>query len=158
MKITSVTTSSVQALYLQTLLGSSSSSEDDATDSTVQDSSDILDLSSVAQWANRSQASNPFQTDFENLGTLISQGDLAGAGEERRGLPYGEKLPKRKNTQRHRKAKKGDATVTGHSGRSIIRMCQPVSARRRSATRPFRRTPLNATRNISAKTSGVRSA
>lgn len=79
MQITSLTTASLQALYLKTGLGTSGTTGTTTSSWSLGDSTDVLDLSSVAQWASRTQVGNPFQMDFENLGTLINGGDLTGA-------------------------------------------------------------------------------
>ena len=80
MSVSSIQSSSVSSLDYLSLLAtqkkastSSSGSSSGATDS--------LTLSLQAQILAQSQTSgsNPFQADFENLGSLIQSGDLAGA-------------------------------------------------------------------------------
>lgn len=80
MNISGLGASSIQALYLKALQGTSSSSSTDLSSLLATDTgSDTLDISSLGQWALRTENGNPFQADFENLGELIDAGDLEGA-------------------------------------------------------------------------------
>jgi hypothetical protein len=75
MNISSVGAS--QSLDLTALLAKLKSAK--STSGTDTTTSDTLSLSVQAQLLSGTQGSNPFQTDFENLGKLIDSGDLAGA-------------------------------------------------------------------------------
>lgn len=66
---------SLDLISLMTTKRSGSSGGSTDTDAT----SDSLTLSLSAQVLSQAQGSNPFQTDFDNLGSLIDSGDLAGA-------------------------------------------------------------------------------
>ncbi len=79
MNITATGTSSLTALYLQQLLGSSSTSLLD--DSSGDDSSgtDLLTISAAGQQASASQGTDPFQTDLSKLESTIASGDLTSA-------------------------------------------------------------------------------
>ena len=80
MSISSIGALNVQALNLISRLGTSSNSaSSDDLITLLGSQSDSLSVSALGQWASRSQASNPFKTDFDNLGSLIASGDLEGA-------------------------------------------------------------------------------
>ena len=81
MNVSSIGTTQTQALaslfsYLNSTSSTSSTSD---TSSTTDLASDTLSISSQAQAMSQVQGSDPFQTDFANLGKLIQSGDLAGA-------------------------------------------------------------------------------
>lgn len=77
MNITATGSSSLTALYLQRLLGSSSTvSDDDTGDSSG--TADILSISSAAQTAS-AQGADPFKADLDKLESALSSGDLGTA-------------------------------------------------------------------------------
>ena len=82
MNISSVSSSS-QMQELLALLApsakSSASSSDSALSSLLGSQSDSLSISPDGQRMSKSQGSDPFKADLENLGKLIDSGDLAGA-------------------------------------------------------------------------------
>ncbi|HLO68577.1 MAG TPA: hypothetical protein VK188_16250 [Holophaga sp.] len=75
MNITATGSSSLTALYLQKLLGNTSSASDQEDDATT---SDLLSISSAGRNAS-TQASDPFKADLDKLESAISSGDLASA-------------------------------------------------------------------------------
>jgi len=105
MSISPIGASSVSALTLSKLLGSSSSSSStDDLSSLLGISQDTLSISPEAQWMNRSQGSNPFKTDFDNLGSLIQSGDITSAKKA-----YAAMLEK---MQAHSSAQNGQDAIT----------------------------------------------
>lgn len=81
MSITSIGSYDIQALGLISQLGKSSSASSSSEDlfSLLGAQQDSLSISAQGQWMARTQENNPFKTDFDNLGDLISSGDLEGA-------------------------------------------------------------------------------
>lgn len=79
-KLSTLGSSSVQATQLLALLSASSggtSSDSSSAVSGIQ--SDSVSISAAGQSISDAQGPASFMTDFNNLGTLISSGDLAGA-------------------------------------------------------------------------------
>ena len=77
MSISSIGACDTQALSLIARLGKSSdSTTSDSLLSLLDTGSDSLSISTQGQWMSRTQDTNPFKTDFDNLGSLISSGDL----------------------------------------------------------------------------------
>ncbi|HPS67384.1 MAG TPA: hypothetical protein PLA48_06005 [Holophaga sp.] len=81
MSITSIGSYDIQALGLISQLGKSSSASSSSEDlfSLLGAQQDSLSISTQGQWLARTQEDNPFKTDFDELGGLISSGDLEGA-------------------------------------------------------------------------------
>ena len=82
MSISSIGAYNIQALSLITRLsasGSSTAGDGSSLLSLLSSGSDSLSLSSRGQWLSRAQGDNPFKADLDNLGELISSGDLASA-------------------------------------------------------------------------------
>jgi hypothetical protein len=79
MNVTATGTSSLTSLYLQQLLGTSSTSSSSSTASGTSSASDLLTLSAAGQQASGAQGTDPFQTDLTNLQNTIASGDLSSA-------------------------------------------------------------------------------
>lgn len=71
--------SAVNPVNLISLLNTSSGTDTNPISSVLDNQADTLSISSQGQWTSRAQSSNPFKTDFDQLGKLIASGDLAGA-------------------------------------------------------------------------------
>ena len=80
MSVSSIQSSSVSSLEYLSLLATQKKASTTSSGSS-SDSTDTLTLSLQAQVLAQGQSSgsNPFQADFENLGSLLQSGDLAGA-------------------------------------------------------------------------------
>jgi hypothetical protein len=81
MNVNATGASTLSALYLQQLLGSTSAATISGSADTGSGTGDLLTISSAGQQAS-TQATDPFQSDLAQLASSLSSGDLSTAKQE----------------------------------------------------------------------------